>query len=274
MTATKTWFITGASRGFGRAWASAALERGDRVAATARDVSSLEDLRKTYGESLLPLTLDVNDRNAVFARVNDAKEHFGRLDIVANNAGFGQYGMIEEISEADVRALFETNVFGALWVTQAVIPVMREQGGGHLLQVSSAAGVMAFPNVGMYNATKWTLEGISEALAQEVADFGIKVTLIEPGWFATGWDPTAKRAEANPAYDDFRKRYAEERKSRIADPGDPEASAAAVLQLVDAEEPPLRCFFGDLPLGLVRTRYAARLAEWEKWQPVAELAQG
>lgn len=274
MTAQKTWFITGASRGFGREWTTAALGRGDRVTATARDVSTLDDLVEKFGESIFALRLDVNDRKAVDSAVQRANEHFARLDVVVNNAGAGQYGMIEEVTEDDVRALFDTNVFGALWVTQAVLPVLREQGHGHILQVSSAGGIVAFPNVGIYNATKWTLEGISEALAQEVADFGIKVTLIEPGWFATGWDPTAKRAKSNPVYDDYKARYAEERKSRIAEPGDPAASAAALFAVVDAEEPPLRVFFGNLPLGIARARYESRLAEWAKWQHIAELAQG
>lgn len=140
--------------------------------------------------------------------------------------------------------------------------------------MSSAAGIKAFPNVGMYNATKWTIEGISEALAQEVADFGIRVTLLEPGWYATGWDPSAKRAEPIPAYDDFKVKYTEARKARISDPGDPAASAAALFAVVDADEPPLRVFFGSLPLGWARAEYENRIATWEKWQHIAELAQG
>ena len=272
--APKTWFITGTSRGFGRAWTVAALERGDQVAATVRDISKLDDLVVRYGDAILPLTLDIDDREADFATMRQAYEHFGRLDVVVNNAGAGQYGMIEEISEQEVRALFETNVFGALWITQAAVGIMREQGGGHLMQVSSAAGIKAFPNVGMYNSTKWTLEGVSEALAQEVADFGIKVTILEPAWFATDMDPSAKRAEPIPAYDGFKERYFEARKARISDPGSPEASAAAVLTIADFDEPPLRVLFGDLPLGWIRAEYASRLETWEKYQYLAELAQG
>jgi NAD(P)-dependent dehydrogenase (short-subunit alcohol dehydrogenase family) len=141
MDMTQTWFITGTSRGFGREWAIAALERGDQVAATARDVASLDDLVQKYGDGLLPIALDVTDRAADFAAVAQAHDHFGGLDIVVNNAGYGHFGMIEEISEDEARAQIETNLFGALWVTQAALPYLREQGSGHIIQVSSIGGV-------------------------------------------------------------------------------------------------------------------------------------
>ncbi|MFF2365288.1 SDR family oxidoreductase [Streptomyces sp. NPDC058122] len=271
----KIWFITGASRGFGREWAIAALERGDSVAATARDLSTLGDLRETYGERLLPLQLDVTDRDADFAAVRLAHERFGRLDVVVNNAGYGHFGMIEEITEAEARAQLETNLFGALWVTQAALPFLREQGSGHILQVSSIGGISAFPLVGIYHASKWALEGMSQALAQEVAPFGINVTLIEPGGFATDWaGSSSSTSEPLPAYAEFHKEVQEQRRKRVGTPGDPSASAAAVLEIVDAEEPPLRCFFGSAPLGIAKADYEKRLESWEKWQPVAELAQG
>ncbi|MFC7574586.1 SDR family NAD(P)-dependent oxidoreductase [Klenkia terrae] len=219
---SKTWFITGASRGFGRAWTIAALERGDSVAATVRDTASLEDLVARFGDRLLPVQLDVDDRTAVFAAVERAHAHLGRLDVVVNNAGYGQFGMVEEISEAEARAQFETNVFGALWVTQAALPFLREQGSGHVLQVSSIGGISAFPNIGIYNASKWALEGFSQALAAEVADFGIHVTLIEPGGFDTDWPgASAKHATPNPAYDEFRVKAAEQRKARVSSPATP-----------------------------------------------------
>src|SRR3954454_1195609 len=247
----KTWFITGASRGFGSEWTIAALERGDTVAATARDTATLDDLVAQFGDKLLPLKLDVTDKDAVTAAVKDAHDRFGRLDVVVNNAGYGQFGLIEEISEAEARAQFETNVFGALWVTQAALPYLREQGSGHILQVSSIGGISAFPNIGIYNASKWALEGFSQALAQEVADFGIKVTIIEPGAFSTDWGgASAKLAAPNPAYDTFREKAAEQRKARVAEPGDPTASREAILAVVDAENPPLRIFFGEGPLGI------------------------
>src|SRR5689334_10193467 len=225
-----TWFITGASRGFGREWAIAALERGDTVAATARDTSTLDDLVERFGDKILPIRLDVTDRAADYAAVAQAHERFGRLDVVVNNAGYGQFGMIEEISEEEARAQFETNVFGALWITQAALPYLRAQGSGHILQVSSIGGISAFPNIGIYNASKWALEGLSQALAQEVADFGIKVTIIEPGGYSTDWGgSSAKHAAPLPAYDAFREKAAEERKSRVGSPGDPVATRDAVL---------------------------------------------
>jgi NAD(P)-dependent dehydrogenase (short-subunit alcohol dehydrogenase family) len=270
-----TWFITGASRGFGREWSIAALERGDRVAATARDTSSLEDLVQQFGDDVLPLQLDVNDRDAVVAAVAEAHQRFGRLDVVVNNAGYGQFGMIEEISEAEARAQFDTNVFGALFVTQAALPYLRAQGSGHFLQVSSIGGISAFPNIGIYNASKWALEAFSQSLAAEVADFGITVTLIEPGGFATDWGgASAKHAAPHPAYDAYREKAAAQRKARVATPGDPTASRAAVLQVVDAENPPLRVFFGDGPLGIATRDYESRLAEWRAWEHVSKLAQG
>lgn len=271
----KVWFITGASRGFGREWAIAALERGDKVAATARDLSTLDDLAATFGDALLPLKLDVTDREADFAAVNQAHEHFGRLDIVVNNAGYGQFGFIEELSEQEARDQIETNVFGALWVTQAALPLLRAQRSGHLVQVSSIGGITAFPNVGIYHASKWALEGFSQALAQEVAEFGVHVTLIEPGGFDTDWaGPSARHATELPDYAEAHRRSQQERASRNARPGDPKASAAAILKVVDASPPPLRVFFGEVPLSLAKADYDSRLATWEQWQPVAVQAQG
>jgi NAD(P)-dependent dehydrogenase (short-subunit alcohol dehydrogenase family) len=271
----RTWFITGSSRGFGREWAIAALERGDSVAATARDTGSLDDLVERFGDRVLPLKLDVTDRAAVFDAVETAHRRFGRLDVVVNNAGYGQFGLIEEISEAEARAQFETNVFGALWVTQAALPILREQGSGHILQVSSIGGISAFPNIGIYNASKWALEAFSQSLAQEVAGFGVKVTLIEPGGYSTDWGgSSAKHAAPLAAYDEFREQAAEARKARIGTPGDPVATREAVLKVVDAEHPPLRIFFGDGPLRTATADYESRLAEWREWEPVSIEAHG
>jgi NAD(P)-dependent dehydrogenase (short-subunit alcohol dehydrogenase family) len=271
----KTWLITGASRGFGREWTIAALERGDSVAATARDTSTLDDLVGRFGDAILPLKLDVTDRDAVVAAVKDAHDRFGRLDVVVNNAGYGQFGMVEEISEQEAREQIETNVFGALWVTQAALPYLREQGSGHILQVSSIGGISAFPNIGIYNASKWALEGFSQSLAAEVADFGIKVTIIEPGAYSTDWGgASARHAADNPAYDAFREKAAEQRKARAGNPGDPVATREAVLQVVDAENPPLRIFFGEAPLAIATKDYESRLATWKEWQPVSVAAHG
>jgi NAD(P)-dependent dehydrogenase (short-subunit alcohol dehydrogenase family) len=273
--APKTWFITGSSRGFGREWAIAALDRGDSVAATARDTASLDDLADRYGDSLLPLRLDVTDRDAVFAAVQQAHERFGRLDVIVNNAGYGQFGMVEELSEAEARDQIETNLFGALWVTQAALPFLRAQGSGHILQVSSIGGVSAFPNVGMYHASKWALEGISQSLAQEVADFGIKVTIIEPAGYSTDWGgSSAKHTTPLPAYDPMRERSAQFRKERQSSQGDPVATREAVLAIVDSDDPPLRIFFGDGPLAIATKDYESRLAQWREWEPVSIAAHG
>jgi NAD(P)-dependent dehydrogenase (short-subunit alcohol dehydrogenase family) len=273
--APKTWFITGTSKGFGREWAIAALERGDRVAATARDTDTLKDLVAEHGATLLPLALDVTDRDAVFAAVATAHEHFGGLDIVVNNAGYGQFGMVEELSEREARAQIETNLFGALWVTQAALPFLRTQRSGHILQVSSIGGITAFPGIGMYHASKWALEGISQSLAQEVAGFGIKVTLIEPTGYSTDWGgPSAQHTTPLPGYDEVREQVRQGRAARTARPGDPVATRDAVLRLVDSDDPPLRIFFGDGPLAIATKDYESRLATWHKWAPLSVEAHG
>jgi NAD(P)-dependent dehydrogenase (short-subunit alcohol dehydrogenase family) len=272
---SKVWFITGTSKGFGRIWAEAALERGDRVVATARNASTLTDLVERYGDNVLALKLDVTDKPAVEAAIARAHEHFGRLDVVVNNAGYGLFGMVEEVSEADARAQLETNLFGALWVTQAALPIMREQRSGHIIQVSSIGGVNAFPMVGLYHASKWGLEGMSQALAQEVAGFGIHVTLVEPTGFSTDWSgPSSVQSEHNPAYAEFREQVMEMRKQRLGTPGDPEATGPAILKVVDAEEPPLRVFFGVGLLDQIKGEYAKRIENWERWDDVAVASHG
>jgi NAD(P)-dependent dehydrogenase (short-subunit alcohol dehydrogenase family) len=271
----KTWFITGASRGLGRTWAQAALERGDRVAATARTLTALDGLVEEHGDAVLPLELDVTDRAAAEAAVDRAHEHFGVLDVVVNNAGYGQFGMIEELSETELREQMETNFFGAVWVTQAALPHLRAQGHGHVVQVSSIGGISAFPNIGAYHASKWALEGLTQSLAQEVAAFGIHVTLVEPGGFATDWaGPSARHATHDPAYDDARETFSFARVSRSVSVGDPAASAAALLLVVDAPNPPLRVFFGEAPLAIATQDYEQRLATWREWDHVARLAHG
>ena len=267
-TNEKIWFITGASRGFGRIWTEAALRRGDRVAASARDPRSLDDLVATYGDALLPLHLDVTDRNEVFDAVRRTADRFGRLDVVVNNAGYGHFGAIEELTEAEIRAQLETNFFGALWVLQAALPIMREQGSGHLVNVTSEGGVRAYPGIGAYHASKWALEGLSESLVKEVRDLGIRVTNVEPGPYGTGWLEVGSR-QSTPiaAYDRLRS------DTRTFEIGDPEATVPALFAVVDAEEPPLRVFFGK-SFEPVRAEHMARIAEWERWQDVALSAFG
>ena len=269
----KTWFITGTSRGFGRAWTQAALERGDRVAATARTPDSLDDLVERFGDQILPLRLDVTDRAADFAAVKAAHEHFGRLDVIVNNAGYGLFGAIEEVNEVEARTQLETNLFGALWVTQAALPYLRAQGSGHILQVSSLGGIGAFPLLGLYHASKWGLEGFSEALSQEVAPFGIKVTLIEPGGFSTDWSgSSAVHSTPIPDYDSLRNARAT--RNAGVKSADPTASSAAILKLVDAENPPLRLLLGTAATQVVPQIYERRLKVWAEWEAVARAADG
>lgn len=267
---TKVWFITGASRGFGREWAEAALERGDKVAATARERETLDELVQKFGENVLPLRLDVTDRAAAFGTVQQAAAHFGSLDVVVNNAGYGQFGMVEELSEDDIRAEMETNFFGALWVTQAALPIMRKQHSGRILQVTSEGGVRAFPSFGAYHASKWALEGLSQSLSQEVKQFGIHITCVEPGPYATGWGSVGlRRTEENPDYKVVRDGFPRGGWER----GDPTATRAAILKVADADQPPLRIFFGK-SLTAVTEEYQQRLATWNEWQPVSLEAFG
>ena len=273
---TKTWLITGASRGFGREFTKAALARGDHVAATARDVSDLKDLRDQH-PGLLVLPLDVTDAEAVRDRVAQAEEHFGRLDVVVNNAGYGHFGAVEEVTDAELRDQLDTNVLGAHRVARAALPGMRERGSGHIVQVSSVGGVIAVPNMGAYHASKWALEALSESLVAEVAPFGVHVTLVEPGGYDTDWaGPSARHSDPLPPYDTMRAEMAARRSTSV--PGDPAAAAQALLEIVDAEQPPLRVLFGALfgvPVPeIVRGVYDRRLKEWAEWEDLAARAYG
>jgi len=269
----KTIFITGASRGFGKIWAEAFLKRGDKVVATARNTDTLNDLVATYGDAILPLQLDVNNHDDVFAAVETAKQHFGTIDVLINNAGYGLFGTIEETTEQEARAQIETNVFGLLWATQAVLPVMRAQGHGHIVQVSSVLGITTLPVLGIYNASKFAVEGLTETLATEVKGFGIKVSLIEPNGFSTDWAGASATSTTpmdvyNPVREAFQAGLTEDSF------GIPEATSDAVLKLVDSANPPLRLFLGKVALPWVKEVYAGKLAEWEEWADVASTAHG
>jgi len=273
---TKIWLITGAGRGFGKEFAQAALSRGDKVAATVRKLGDVDDLVREFGDAVLPLELDVTDRARAFAAVQQANTHFGRLDVVVNNAGYGLFGAVEEITEQQLRDQLEVNLFGVLHLTQAALPILREQRSGHIVQISTVGGVAAFPHLGGYHASKWALEGLSESLAQEVAPFGIKVTLVEPGGFATDWSgSSAVHAEPQAQYDALRQGMAERSKQMPPNlTGDPVAAGPALLDIVDADEPPLRVFFGTVPTMMVPDLYKSRLDTWEQWKHVAIAANG
>ncbi|MEY9211721.1 SDR family NAD(P)-dependent oxidoreductase [Thermobifida halotolerans] len=269
----KVWFITGASRGFGRVWARAALERGDRVAAGVRTVSALDELVERHGDAVLPLRLDVSDREAVHAAVAAAHRRFGRLDVVVNNAGYGLFGPVENVTEQQARDQMDTNFFGTLWVTQAVLPVLRAQRGGHIVQVSSIAGLASWPMLGLYHASKWAIEGMSDALAQEVSPFGVHVTLLEPGPYRTDWrGSSAVWAEPGEAYAESVRAMRDT--SAGISPGDPEDTVKPLFDIVDAPHPPLRCLLGAWALDTVRKTYEERLRTWRRWDGAAGAAHG
>ncbi|WP_067544599.1 SDR family NAD(P)-dependent oxidoreductase [Nocardia crassostreae] len=267
---TRTWFITGASRGLGRAFTVAALEAGDHVVATVRDPHALDDLA---AERLLVLPLDVRDRKQVFDTVAEAYTFTGSFDVVVNNAGFGLVGAIEELSEDQIRDQMDTNFYGALWVSQAAVPLLRNQGSGHIVQISTVGAVGSLPLFGLYNASKWALEGFSASLADELRPFGIKVTIAQMGGFDTDWAKTSmKFAEGDPAYQEVRSAilgmpdyptpevvaaYVAEAQAAQAEPAEsaepaegewieaaPEVGAAALLELVNDPNPPLRKIIG------------------------------
>jgi NAD(P)-dependent dehydrogenase (short-subunit alcohol dehydrogenase family) len=268
---SKVWFITGTSRGFGRIWAEAALKRGDKVTATARNVEDIADLKERFGDAVLLLELDVTNPGQVTKVVNQAYEHFGRLDVLVNNAGYSLMAAAEEATDEQIQDVFDANYFGVVRVLRAALPLLRRQGSGHILGVTSSLGLTPMPLVGYYSATKAAAEALHETLAQEIAQFGIKVTMIEPGAYATDFGKSAKRVEGTQVYEEFKKQFM----ARIMgmERGNPEATAEAILKLVDAEQPPLRLLLGRNTLPHVRSAYADRLATWEAWEQVSNAAQ-
>lgn len=269
--AGRTWLITGCSSGFGRVLSEMALARGDRVAVTARNAASVAHFRETFGEVALPLRLDVTDPAQVRAALDEAFAAFGRIDVLVNNAGFGLQCAAEEASDAQIRELFEVNFFGPLDLVRAALPRLREQGGAHIVNVSSVAGRLSAPLIALYSASKFALEGLSLGLGAELAPFGIKVTTIEPGAFDTGFaaaiPPVAGKL---PAYTDlhaFTDRI-------LADMvfADPAGCAAAILAAVDAPEPPRQLVVGGQAHAMVGQAVAAQAQELAKWQATAAAA--
>lgn len=271
----KTVFITGVSKGFGRLWTEALLKRGDNVAATSRDTKVLNDLAEQYKGQLLPISLNITDREAVFEAVKKAKDHFGNLDVVINNAGYGVFGAIEEVEEKAIKDVFEANVFGTFWVTQAVLPIFREQGKGHIIQLSSVLGIYSIPTLGIYNATKFAVEGFSEALASEIKDFGIHVTLVEPNGYTTEFaGSSAVYGKEIPAYNDVKSKLNEIEGIPPEDYGKPEATVSAILKLIDSTRPPLRLFLGKIGFKKVQEVYAEKIRVWKDWNDISEAAHG
>ncbi|MEU8085521.1 SDR family oxidoreductase [Micromonospora sp. NPDC049101] len=267
----RTWFITGASRGLGRAFADAALDRGDRVVAAARTIAT-DDFDERHADRLLALTLDVTDRAAVITAVHTAVEHFGRLDIVVNNAGTLSMGMIEEFTEEQARAQFEVNVFGALWVSQAVLPHLRAQRSGHIVQISSIAALGGFPSTGLYSASKFALEGMSEALAMEAAAFGVTLSIVQPGGYWTDLYTSLSATTPLPAYAPLRAELERQWADGSIDSA-PRLAAEALLRLVDSDDPPLRLLLGSMVYDLAFDISRRRMATWAGWEQVSRAAE-
>ncbi|MEU6040781.1 SDR family NAD(P)-dependent oxidoreductase [Actinomadura sp. NPDC047616] len=269
----RVWFITGASRGLGRAFAEAALTRGDRVVAAARDVEPLSALQADHPDSLVCLPLDVSDRAAVHEGVERAAAAFGRLDIVVNNAGTMLYGMIEEATEAQIRAHFDVNVLGQIWVTQAVLPHLRAQGSGHILLVTTMGTGGGVASAGLYAAGKSALDSLGQALAMEVEPFGVKVTIVQPGGYDTGLFTIGTTATTpNPAYDPVREKLAELWGDEAGP--DPSTAAPVVMELVDLPQPPLRLIVGAQSFDLVQQMNQARTEEYRAWEHLSRKAPG
>ncbi|MBA9030884.1 NAD(P)-dependent dehydrogenase (short-subunit alcohol dehydrogenase family) [Rhizobium leguminosarum] len=263
-----TWFITGASSGLGRALAEAVLARGWRAAMTARRPETLADLTAEHGDRALALALDVTDSNSIAGAVHDAETHFGVIDVLVNNAGYGYLSAIEEGDDAEIRAQFETNVFGLIAVTKQVLPGMRSRRQGHIFNVSSLGGLVAFAATGYYHATKFAVEGLSESLSHEVKSLGIDVTILEPGAFRTDWAGRSM-VESSTIIDDYvetsGKRRQVTRSVSGNQPGDPVRAATAIISAFEADEPPLRLLLGAPALKIARERLDALSANFEAW---------
>jgi NAD(P)-dependent dehydrogenase (short-subunit alcohol dehydrogenase family) len=264
---SRVWFITGTSTGFGRKLAEAVLAKGDRVVATARKEKTVADLERQNPYRVRAVRLDVTDLLQVKAAVQAAIDAFGRIDVLVNNAGYGLLGAVEEVSDAQIRQQFETNLFGLLNVTRAVLPLLRKQKSGHILNVTSVGGQVSFPTFGMYHGTKYAIEGISESLAKEVAPFGIKVTIVEPGGFKTDFATRSlERAERIPAYQPLYDALLKVFESAAY--GDPARAAQAMIQIVEAGEPPLRLALGADALDFIRAKLNSELEEYARWEPL------
>ncbi|MBA1157575.1 oxidoreductase [Microvirga mediterraneensis] len=268
------WFITGCSTGFGRELAQLVLKRGWRAIVTARDVERVQDLTRGYEDRALALPLDVTRNDDIAAAVKAAEERFGAIDVLVNNAGYGYQASIEEGDDAEIRAQFETNVFGLAAMMRAVLPGMRARRHGHIVNISSQAGFIGYPGSGYYAATKHAVEGLSDALAKEVAPLGIKVTCVEPGPFRTDWAGRSLQ-QRRPTISDYQGTVGARLETTAnysgKQPGDPARAAQAIIKAVEAQDPPKHLVLGAIALDGIRQKLRETLAEIEDW---AETSRG
>lgn len=272
LTESPVWFITGCSTGLGRALATHVLGRGWRAAVTARDPRTVADLVDRHGDRAVAFTLDVTNPAQVTAAVKRAEETFGRIDVLVNNAGHGYLAAVEEGDDAEVRALFDTNVFGLADVTKAVLPRMRARRSGHVVNVSSLGGLAGFGATGYYHATKFAVEGLSESLAAEVAPLGIGVTIVEPGAFRTNWSgPSMKQSPIR--IDDYAETAGKRREATLAtygsQPGDPARAAEAIVTALAAGEPPLRLLLGTAALKVAYGKIESLQRDFARWEDLS-----
>jgi NAD(P)-dependent dehydrogenase (short-subunit alcohol dehydrogenase family) len=269
----KVWFITGCSTGFGRFLAIEALEKGYKVVVTARNTNDVQDIVAPYPETAIVVKLDVTDTASIKSSVAAAIEKFGQIDVLVNNAGIGYFGAIEESEEAEVRRMFEINVFGLAHMTQAVLPIMRKQRSGHILNIASIGGLRSFPGVGFYNATKYAVDGLSEALSKEVAPLGIKVTIVAPSGFRTDWAGRSAN-DSKIVIEDYAstagKNKGDIRGYSGNQPGDPVRAAKAMIQVVETENPPMRLLLGAAALKGARLKLEELKQDFDTWAEVSE----
>ncbi|HET9636280.1 MAG TPA: oxidoreductase [Gemmatimonadaceae bacterium] len=269
MSDDKVWFITGCSTGFGRELARMVLDRGYRCVVTARDPAKAEDIAKGKEDRALVLELDVTDQVQINAAVSSAVEHFGRIDVLVNNAGIGYFGSVEESDEEEFRWMFEINFFGLSSMTRAVLPIMRKQRSGQIVNISSIGGLRSFPALAYYNATKYAVEGFSESLALEVAPLGIKVTIVEPSGFRTDWagrSASETRSGIADYADTAWQNIQNLRASSGKQPGDPVRAAAAIIDAVESPNPPLRLLLGKAALKGARIKLDMLKRDFDAWE--------
>jgi NAD(P)-dependent dehydrogenase (short-subunit alcohol dehydrogenase family) len=267
---SKVWLITGSSRGLGLHLARAVLAAGDRLIATARQPEQLRELVEQYGDRVRAIALDVTDPASARAAVAEARSSFDRLDVVVNNAGYANVSSIEDVDERDFRAQIETNFFGVVNVTRAAIPMLRAQGSGHVIQISSIGGRLGSAGLSAYQSSKWAVEGFSEVLSKEVGPLGIRVTIVEPGGFRTDWAGSSMRVDPfNEAYQPTVGAFAGYRGKAEAPHGDPAKGAQAILKLAALKEPPLRLLLGSDAVFLAKDVATRRAAEDERWRELS-----